>query len=84
MLRFTRMVQRDKNYASIIGWSLGNESGYGGHHDAMAIWSRAHDPSRPVQYESCGGAACTDVLCPMYPSDELVGRLNTLPGHNLQ
>ena len=78
--RFTRMVQRDKNHACIVGWSLGNEAGYGGHHDAMGVWCRAHEPSRPVQYESCGGAACTDILCPMYPSDELVTRLNTLAG----
>jgi len=29
MERYTRMVQRDRNHASIIVWSLGNESGYG-------------------------------------------------------
>ena len=46
----------------------------------MALWCHAHDPSRPVQYESCGGAACTDILCPMYPSDELIRRLNTQRG----
>ena len=32
-------------------WSLGNESGYGAVHDAMAAWSRANDPSRPLHYE---------------------------------
>ncbi len=51
MTRFQRMVERDRNHPSIIFWSLGNESGYGAVHDAMAAWSRASDPSRPLHYE---------------------------------
>lgn len=78
--RFVRMCQRDKNHACVLIWSLGNESGYGGSHDAMAAWARAHEPTRPLHYESCGGNACTDVLCPMYPSESAVENLNTLPG----
>ncbi len=34
--RGLRMVERDKNHPSVIPWSLGNESGYGPNHDAMA------------------------------------------------
>ncbi|MEM7344408.1 MAG: glycoside hydrolase family 2 TIM barrel-domain containing protein, partial [Chloroflexota bacterium] len=49
--RGQRMVQRDKNHASIIMWSLGNESGHGPNHDAMAGWIRGYDPSRPIHYE---------------------------------
>jgi beta-galactosidase len=49
--RGLRMVERDKNHPSIILWSLGNESGYGGNHDAMAGWIRTYDPSRPLHYE---------------------------------
>lgn len=49
--RGLRMVERDKNHASIILWSLGNESGYAGNHDAMAGWIRTYDPSRPLHYE---------------------------------
>ena len=67
--RFARMVQRDKNHSCIVIWSLGNEAGYGGHHDAMAAWVRTHEPTRPVQYESCGGNACTDIICPMYADE---------------
>jgi len=49
--RCMRMVMRDKNHASIIGWSLGNEAGRGAGHDAAAAWIRGYDPSRFVQYE---------------------------------
>ena len=76
--RGARMVQRDKNHACIIMWSLGNESGYSASHDAMAGWIRNYDPSRLVHYEGAimhtwnsntdkGGHLATDVICPMYP-----------------
>ena len=70
--RALRMVERDKNHPSIIAWSLGNESGYGAHHDAMAGWIRHRDPSRLIHYEGAitfdwqGGTAATDIVCPMY------------------
>ncbi len=65
--RVTRMVQRDRNHACIILWSLGNESGHGATHDALYRWIKTNDPTRPVQYEG-GGAntAATDIICPMY------------------
>lgn len=71
--RAMRMVERDKNHPSIIAWSLGNESGYGPNHDAMAGWIRHRDPSRPLHYEGAinrdwqGGQAASDIVCPMYP-----------------
>jgi beta-galactosidase len=49
--RVSRMVRRDKNHASVIVWSLGNESGHGANHDAAAGWVRRYDPSRPLHYE---------------------------------
>ncbi len=49
--RGLRMVERDKNHACVIAWSLGNESGYGPNHDAMAGALRGLDPSRPLHYE---------------------------------
>ncbi|EXU77073.1 beta-galactosidase [Erwinia mallotivora] len=65
--RVTRMVQRDRNHACIIIWSLGNESGHGSSHDALYRWIKSTDATRPVQYEG-GGAdtAATDIICPMY------------------
>ncbi|MEI8339905.1 MAG: glycoside hydrolase family 2 TIM barrel-domain containing protein [Verrucomicrobiota bacterium] len=49
--RAVRMLERDKNHPSILLWSLGNESGYGTNHDAMAGWIRSYDPGRPIHYE---------------------------------
>jgi beta-galactosidase len=49
--RGLRMVERDKNHPSVIAWSLGNESGHGPNHDALAGWIRRRDPSRPLHYE---------------------------------
>ncbi|WP_337024710.1 MULTISPECIES: beta-galactosidase [unclassified Pantoea] len=65
--RVTRMVQRDRNHACIIIWSLGNESGHGSTHDALYQWVKSSDPTRPVQYEGGGAStAATDIVCPMY------------------
>ncbi|MGI9600701.1 MAG: glycoside hydrolase family 2 TIM barrel-domain containing protein [Acidimicrobiales bacterium] len=54
--RVQRMVQRDRNHASVIGWSLGNEAGSGACHDAAAGWVRRVDPSRFVHYEGALGS----------------------------
>ena len=64
--RGIRMVERDKNHPSIIFWSLGNESGYGPNHDAMAAWMRAHDPTRLIHYEGAFRGSATDVVSRMY------------------
>ena len=68
MERAVRMVERDKNHPCVIVWSLGNESGYGPNHDAMADWIREHDPTRLVHYHPAENAPIVDVLGPMYPS----------------
>jgi beta-galactosidase len=88
MDRGKRMVLRDKNHPSVIIWSLGNESGYGPNHDALAAWMRSFDPGRPVHYEGAvrpeygqppytleslaGGKAATDIVAPMYPPISLL------------
>ncbi|CAL9782470.1 unnamed protein product [Musa acuminata subsp. burmannicoides] len=65
--RVISMVERDKNHACIIAWSLGNESGYGPNHSAMAGWIREKDPSRLLHYEGGGSmTSSTDIVCPMY------------------
>lgn len=50
--RAIRMVLTYKNHPSIYSWSLGNESGVGVGHAAMAGWIREYDPSRLCQYEA--------------------------------
>jgi len=66
--RAVRMVERDKNHPSVIIWSLGNESGYGPNHAAMAEWIHEADPTRPVHYHPAEDAPCVDMISLMYPS----------------
>jgi beta-galactosidase/beta-glucuronidase len=66
--RVSRMVQRDKNHPSVIGWSLGNESGWGPNLETAAEWVHVHDPTRPLLYHPAGDAESVDILSPMYPS----------------
>jgi beta-galactosidase len=68
MERGRRMVECHKNHPSILVWSLGNESGYGPNHEALADWTHAHDPTRLVHYHPAEDAPTVDVLGPMYPS----------------
>jgi beta-galactosidase/beta-glucuronidase len=72
--RGVRMVERDKNHPSVMFWSLGNESGYGPNHDAMADWIRAFDTSRPVHYEGARQAPMPDMVSVMYPDVKTVIR----------
>jgi len=70
--RMERMVARDRNHPSILFWSLGNESGCGRNHFAMAELARRMDPTRLVHYEGCPNADMADVFGSMYtPVDEL-------------
>lgn len=75
--RVVRMVERDKNHPSVIIWSLGNESGFGDNHVAMAEWVHANDPTRLVHYEGATGwgnasegldNSMMDLVSTMYPT----------------
>ena len=82
--RGIRMVERDKNHACVIIWSLGNEAGYGPNHAAMASWIKEYDPSRPIHYESVLNypslkSAPVDMVSTMYPSIERLIALATNP-----
>lgn len=55
MDRAVRMAERDKNYASVVMWSMGNESGYGPNFAAISAWLHDFDPTRPVHYEGVQG-----------------------------
>ena len=79
MERVIRMVERDKNHPSIIVWSLGNESGYGPNHAAMADWVHENDPTRPVHYHPAEDAPTVDILAPMYPPVDKIIAMAEVP-----
>ena len=81
--RVQRMVVRDQNHPSVIGWSLGNEAGFASNHTMLYGWIKGYDNSRFVQYEGAHRPEWrqdphnyerkdthlgTDVVCPMYPT----------------
>ena len=78
--RGSRMVERDKNHPSILIWSLGNESGEGPNHAAMADWIHQHDPTRPIFYDSGDHAPYLDILSKMYPKLDVLARAGQEPG----
>jgi len=73
MDRAIRMAERDKNYPSVIMWSMGNESGYGPNFAAISAWLHDFDPTRPVHYEGAQGVngnpdpSTVDVISRFYP-----------------
>ena len=70
--RIEKMVERAKNFPSVITWSLGNEAENGQNFYAAYDWVKARDASRPVQYEQAGEDENTDIVCPMYPPIEAI------------
>ncbi|MFT4093616.1 MAG: glycoside hydrolase family 2 TIM barrel-domain containing protein [Niabella sp.] len=73
--RIKRLIERDKNHASVIFWSLGNEASNGKAFFTMYDWAKARDKSRPVQYEQAYQKdRNTDIICHMYPSWENMQR----------
>lgn len=68
--RMAQLIHRDKNHASIIIWSLGNEAFYGQNHKAMYEFAKNIDPTRLVHYEGDPHAESADMYSYMYPSVE--------------
>ena len=63
--RLRRTIERDKNHASIIGFSMGNEAGYGANFIAAKEWAKSHHPEFFIIYEP-GNSIHGDALSPMY------------------
>ena len=88
MDRVQRCVTRDKNSASIVMWSLGNESGYGPSFEKAGRWVKEYDPSRLTHYESSiyedGGhkndTSMLDVYSRMYASVAEIEKYFSAPG----
>jgi len=68
--RTIRMFERDKNFPSIIIWSLGNEAGNGQNFVTTYQWLKDNDPTRPVQYEGATQYENSDLQVPMYAKIE--------------
>ena len=69
--RTQRMLERSKNFPSVVIWSLGNEAGDGVNLGATYNWIKSRDLSRPVQYETEGnieevGERHSDFFSSMY------------------
>ena len=70
--RVERTVAGDRNHASVIAWSLGNESGFGDNFRAMSAAARQMDPTRPVHYEGDWRGEVSDFISRMYSPVEVV------------
>lgn len=71
--RAMQLVHRFKNHASVIFWSLGNESFAGRNLFAMYNWIKKADPTRPVHYEGDRTGGPSDVYSRMYLTvDEMI------------
>ena len=68
MERTQRMFERDKNFCSIVTWSLGNESRFGSNFIATYQYLKENDKTRPVQYDEARDNPYTDIIAPMYRS----------------
>jgi len=74
--RNSRMLIRDRNHASIIIWSMGNEAGNGYNFYNVYQGLKMLDPTRPIHYEgaSSGWDWNSDILSVMYPTPEDIAR----------
>jgi beta-galactosidase len=70
--RAQNMVHRDKNHASVVIWSLGNEAGGGSTFNAMHDWIRSYDTTRVIQYEGDDRPGISDIRSEMYDSPSRV------------
>ncbi|KPI38334.1 Beta-galactosidase [Cyphellophora attinorum] len=66
--RAQQLVERYKNHASIIIWSLGNECFYGTNHVRMYKYIKQRDSTRLIHYEPDKNASTADMYSRMYLS----------------
>lgn len=74
IFRTVGMVERDKNHACVITWSLANEAGNGYNFYNTYNWIKQRDNSRPVQYSNAYLQWNTDIYCPMYHRPDQIER----------
>jgi beta-galactosidase len=75
--RMRHTIERDKNHASVIGFSMGNEAGFGANFVASKQWANANHPEFFIIYEP-GNSIHGDALSPMYAKPQnIVSYYNT-------
>lgn len=80
--RMNSMIQRDKNFPSVVIWSMGNESGSGSVFQRIYDFTKSEDSTRPVHYFNSrgdGSADYTDNRSTTYPTahtEKQAGRLS--------
>ncbi|WP_308743668.1 glycoside hydrolase family 2 TIM barrel-domain containing protein [uncultured Bifidobacterium sp.] len=77
--RIERLVMQERNHASIVIWSMGNESGYGCNIRAMCAKARELD-TRPLHYEEDRNADSVDVISTMYSRVSQMNDFGEHPG----
>lgn len=65
--RAINMVERDKNYPSVIMWSPGNETGAGQSLQKEMEYFKNADGTRPIHYQGWNANSLVDVESNMYP-----------------
>lgn len=82
--RMQKMIYANRNHASILFWSLGNESGNGGAFAKIKKAGQGVDNTRPFHYECDAHAKVTDILSEMYTTEGRMAELgqNKLHTHS--
>ena len=77
--RMERMVERDKNFTSIIMWSMGNEAQFGENYVKMAEYAKKRDNTRIIHYERTAfpNKAYDQNQMPIHPCVDIVSRMYT-------
>lgn len=88
--RIQHLVHRDKNCASVVSWSMGNESGYGPNLEKAAAWIKSYDPDRILNYENSiwqmmdseytNDLSNIDLFARMYAPVEFIDEFCSKPG----
>lgn len=78
--QLSEMIDRDRNHAAVVMWSIGNESWYGSNFQKEYDFVKSVDMSRPVSWSFPTtaldkGKRCFDILVSHYPKYD--GNINT-------
>ncbi|MBQ9570983.1 MAG: DUF4981 domain-containing protein [Prevotella sp.] len=70
MERNQHNIRVNFNHPSVIIWSMGNETVDGPNFAEVFKWIKTVDADRPIHWERAQGGDNTEIMCPMYASQE--------------